>query len=223
MNPYEFQAAGAEHDAVRRKSTAKAAAVYLLVGGGFLSAVLGVAAATMKENGWLLGAAFLALFATVLISAIQYIVSLIPALSLGSWQPPCCGLVAAALVIAMASQFRAPLFLKLVLLPVFFASLVSTLVMRERDWESALAEPTFKPHPVQWILMSLFAVVGCVVSVLTGIGKPILIALGQDVVGVMHSERVEIAVAGGCAGFVGGILLGTIVASMLQSLRLTAN
>jgi membrane associated rhomboid family serine protease len=166
---------------------------------------------------------FLALLATALISAIQYFSSLIPALSLGRWQPPVCGLLVAALVITTASQYPAPPSLKVVLLPLFFGSLVSTLVMRERDWESVLADPAFKPHPVQWILISLFAVISLVVCVLSGIGKPILIALGQDVVGVMHSEKVEIAVAGGCAGFLGGLLLGAIVASMLRSSRGSAS
>ena len=116
MNPYEFKANDAEDDAVARKWTSKAAAVYLLVGSGSLSFVLGVAVATMKENVWLVGTMFLALLATALISAIQYFSSLIPALSLGRWQPPVCGLLVAALVITTASQYPAPPSLKVVLL-----------------------------------------------------------------------------------------------------------
>ncbi len=58
------------------------------------------------------------------------------------------------------------------------------------------------------------------VGVLAGIGKPVLRNLGQDIIGTMPSEQTEIAVAGGCVGMFGGIIVGVILFSAVWPSRI---
>ncbi len=128
------------------------------------------------------------------------------------WIPGAIGLAAACLTLTISSRLPAPI--RVVQLPALAAAIASCIAVRKKQWKTVL-NAELKASLAQTIAILLCVVLGFFVGLNSTVGKPVLIALNQDVVGVLRSEQREIAIIG--ALFLAGVfgIVGVILASAL--------
>jgi len=141
------------------------------------------------------------------------------ALATGRWQPAAFGLMVGGVTLATASRFSLPPQVATVYLPIVATGVGAVLLFRKQDWATASDPDGSYASPSQTVLIVFSGVVGLILGVMSGIGKPLLRSLGWDVIGIIPSEQTEIAVGGGCVGAFGGIIVGVIVVSSLWPAR----
>ncbi len=153
-------------------------------------------------------------FSTTLLAAGAYFVLLTQGLVTRIWIPGAIGLAAAGVTLTLTISSRLPAPIRVVLLPILAAAIASCIAVRRRHWKTVL-NAELKASLTQTIVVLLCVLIGLVVGLYSGVGKPVLIALDQDVVGVLPSEKREIAIIG--ALFLAGVfgIAGVISASAL--------
>ncbi|WP_146416068.1 hypothetical protein [Crateriforma conspicua] len=163
----------------------------------------------------------LTVFVTALVFGITYCSTIILAFGSRRWQPAATGLVAGVAAMACAAPIALPSPIKAVWIPLATAAVAASTLIRARDLDLMNDSP--KGSVAQWLCILTTAVIGLWVGVAAEVGKPILIALNQDVVGVIQSEKIEIAVAGGIAGGAFGLVCGTLAYSAFSQNESPAN
>lgn len=89
-----------------------------------------------------------------------------------------------------------------VTLPLFVAAVVTAFSSTKKDWDTLYSsKPNFRENHWRDAALIVFGIVGATFGVLTSIGKPILTALGQNVIGTTPNENREIYFVGGIVGF----------------------
>lgn len=153
-------------------------------------------------------------FSTTLLAVVAYFVLLTQGLVTRIWIPGAIGLAAAGLTLTLTIDSRLPAPIRFVQLPALAAAIASCIAVRKKQWKTVL-NAELKASFAQTIVVLLCVVIGCFVGFNSGVGKPVMIALNQDVVGVLPSEQREIAVFG--ALFLAGVfgVVGVILASVL--------
>lgn len=153
---------------------------------------------------------------TTLLAAVAYFVLLTQGLVTRIWIPGAIGFAAAALTLTLTISLHLPASIRVVQLPVLVAAIASCIAVPRRQWETVL-NAELKASLTQTIVVLLCVVLGFAVGLYSGVGKPVLIALNQDVVGVLPSEKRQIAIIG--ALFLAGVfgVAGVISASAFLS------
>jgi hypothetical protein len=153
-------------------------------------------------------------FSTTLLAAVAYFVLLTQGLVTRIWMPGAIGLAAAGITLTLTISSRLPASIRVVELPALAAAIASCIAVRKKQWKTVL-NAELKASLAQTIVILLCVVIGFFVGFSSGVGKPVLIALNQDVVGVLPSEQREIAIIG--AMFLASVfgIVGVISASAL--------
>lgn len=160
----------------------------------------------------------LSVLATTLLGGGIYVITLCHAFVLRRWLPATAGFLLSAIALAVTSQLQLPSQVQIVLIPIVAAAFPGIILMRESDWES-METADAKASPGMWCSISLAAIAGGWIGVATGIGKPILNALDQDIVGTLRSERIQIEITGGLVGAGLGLVIGVLCVSAIWPRR----
>ena len=169
------------------------------------------------ETTWVAIGLLISALASALLSAFAYLVPLFLAAGGRRWQPATVGLLAGVATFTLAQHIPLPSPLRAVVLPLFAAAVTATLTMKPTDWANLNSAETDRITTLRHLCISAACVIGVFVGIASGVGKPVLIALDQDVIGVLQSEKNEIAVAGAFVGGILGLITGIIAVSALSA------
>lgn len=148
------------------------------------------------------------LAATMLAICWLIVVFLDLTLAQGRLLPTFVACAAALLTALLVAHFSVtvPPSVRFVVIPLIVAAFAALLSCRRRDWELLKERPVtqrVESRAMRVAMILVACLTGYVLS-LTSVGRVVLNALGQDVIGTLPREIIEIRIAGAIVGFLGG-------------------